>query len=270
MVGFLVFVKIVRIPSKLYYLIYSVGGDKLLAVYATLKVNSARSRYYNYIAKNNRKVSGYGLLRAKTNISLSTLKNYIPYLVELGLCEFTDKGFSMLGSNRLKLDHNDKMVPLVVSGKITDTSYNMMSVRFHSLTRQQERQIIKKQRLSELKSQARYSSKAFKKFKKAEKSGRYENFLHTEYVCLSNEGYAKIKDGEKDNKSRGEYWKRVAVQKGLVSSERVLEKIQRMSYSEYTILKSFSDFDYSLTYYRGFLCKNRVSTILPTNLTTLV
>lgn len=275
--------QIVRIPSRLYFDLFSIGGDKMLAVFAILKANSDNSRYYAYKGRNNKITSKYGLLRAKTNISLSVLEKYVPQLIELHLCKFDEQGnFIMKGAKLLResynykfkegkkvYDNSVKMIPLVIGETFIETSYNMASPRFHSLKDKQEKQINSKKKLCELQSQGANTTNItkYKAYKSALRKGKFDNLHLTENVVLSNQGYAKLKDNSIDNKSKGEYWKQVYIKKGLVKSERNFEKVQKMSFAEYQIFKKLNDFNPKLTYFQGYLVISLVSSLLVNSLT---
>src|SRR5690606_20070647 len=129
--------KVVRINSRLYYDLFSHenGGDRLIAFYCILKASRKNdSRFRAFISKNNKLVSGYGLLRAKTNLSLSTIEKYMPILIEKGLCTLEENGdVSLLGNQKTKeLYSCEKLVPIVIDENLVKTSLHVLAVRVKS------------------------------------------------------------------------------------------------------------------------------------------
>jgi hypothetical protein len=262
--------KIARISSKLYFDLYQKGGDKLIAVYAILKTSREQDKYYSYTAKNNKFVSGYSLLRSKTFLTLYAIKTYVPILIEMGLCSIEENGdIYVLGGEKIKELYNSrKLVPIIIGRNLNDTADNSLSVRVFSAKFQQERQINKKQRRSELLKQLSEPSnyKLYKKAKRLLKRLDVEEITIVDEVVLSNQGYAVLKNEVEDNKSMGCYWKQKLVKKGLIESKRRFKKLKKMSYGEYL---SYVDlFPHNRAVYRnGFLCKEEIATLQPIDLT---
>lgn len=256
--------KVARIDSKLYYDLYEKGGDRLIAAYSILKTSRNNEiKYYAHTAKNGKVVSGYSLLRSKTVISLNSLKVYVPILIEMGLCYFDTNGdFVLLGSKKLKEKYtNKKIVPILIGKNIIDTAHNAISVRLFSAERQQIKQIEVKQNRRELLTQAvdPKNLKLFKKAKRVLKKYSGVEITITDKTVLSNQGFAKIKDGEENNKSRGAYWKRILKQKSIVKTQRRFENICEIPYADYLKLKYSGQKPRNHTYYKGFLCIELVS-----------
>lgn len=247
--------KVVRIPSKAFFALSERGSDKLVAVYATLKhCKNGDIKYYAYTAKNNKFVSGYNLLRNKTNLSLCTLKKYVPLLIEMGLCSFHINGdFVLLGGEKTKeLFSSFKLVPIVIGKNITTTQYNCLSVKVHSAERQQLKKINQKKFRSELLNQTAFNWKAYKK---AKKIGVEEI---TDKTILSNQGFAKLKDGTEDNASKGSYWKSRLVKHGIIKSTRRYLLGNEMSYATYIEYKGYF-FQRGMTYKNGCLAQEIIA-----------
>jgi pimeloyl-CoA synthetase len=258
---------VVRIPSKLFSHLSLEHGDKLVAVYSTLKFyKNGECKYYAYKAKNNKYVSGYALLRAKTNLSLSTLKKYVPILIDKGLCSFHSNGdFIMLGGNKVKELYNSfKMIPIKIGVKLMFTELNCLKVKLISSERQQQKEIIKKQNQSELLSQL-YNPKSWALYKKAVKlnkrlqSKTKDNSYFIDKTVLSNQGYALLSCGEMNNKSKGAYIKAKLKKQGIITSTRRFSNGTKMSFEQYTVLRKNSCSN-KLFYRNGMAVVELVST----------
>jgi hypothetical protein len=123
--------KVARISSKLYFDLYQKGGDKLIAVYVILKTSrNGEIKYYSHKSKNNKFVGGFSLLRSKTNLTLHSIKKYVPILIDMGLC-FIDKNgdFVMIGNEKIKdLYNSRKLVPINIGVNLSETSlYSFMT-----------------------------------------------------------------------------------------------------------------------------------------------
>ncbi len=264
--------KIVRISSKLYFDLYTRGGDKLIAVYSILKASrDGEIKYYSYKSKNNKTISGYALLRAKTNLTLYSIERYVPHLIDMGLC-FIDKNgdFVVLGGQKVKELYNSyKLVPILIGKNVIDTAYNVMSVRIMSEEKQQFRQIQLKQNRSELLKQVSNPTN-HKTYKKALKVlQRYgEEVTVIDKTVLSNQGYAYLKDGSEDNKSKGAYWKRVMKNKGIVKTRRRFNLLGEISFADYLSLKNNGYKNRRLTYVNGNLAEEQISSFKAVNLIT--
>lgn len=254
--------KVIRIPSRLYSDIYQVGGDKLLAVFCTLKAYRGRSnKYYAFKSRNHKMIGGYSLLRSQTNLSLSVIQKYVPMLINMGLCHIDSSGnVSVLGNDKLKAKYNKKLVPIVIGKNLIDTAYNTISVRLSSEERQQSRQIGIKTHRRDLLLQYNdpKSATAFKKAKKVvDKYG--SEISVTECVVMSNAGFAALKDGTKDNKYKGAYWKKKLKQKGLIQTKRRFKRVMKASYAEYKQYRIFSDCPSNTRYQYGYIVEELVS-----------
>ncbi|MBC7525228.1 MAG: hypothetical protein H7239_12415 [Flavobacterium sp.] len=251
-----------RIPSKLYFELYQKGGDKLIATYSVLKQSRNKEKqYFSFTSKNNKKVSGYSLLRNKTNISLHTLKKYIPTLINAGLCSFNDIGdFILLGNSKTKeLYSSHKLVPIIIGKNLVHTAYNSMAVRLYSSEAKQLRQIEIKRNQSELlkrKDNPR-SLKELKAIRKILKNENRNDFFIDKSV-LSLQSYAYIKDNS-NSKAKGYYWKNKLKQKNIIVSKRRFNNIKQMTLKEFLFLKSNSKIPKLFLYRSGWLVEEIVS-----------
>ena len=250
-----------RIPSKLYFELYQKGGDKLIAAYSILKQSrNKETQYHSFTSNNNKIVSGYSLLRNKTNLTLHSLKKYVPILMDLGLCYFDGDGnFILLGNTKTKeLYSSYKLVPIVIGKNLIHTAYNCFSVRIHSSEKQQNKKIQKNKFQSELRSKQNNPStlkehKAIQRLLRKEKRG-----FETDTAVLSIKGYALLKDST-NSKSKGSYWKSKLILNNIVESHKRFEKIRKMSFEEFLSVKSNLKLDRNFYYKNGNLVKELVS-----------
>jgi len=255
---------VTRIPSKLYYDLYEKGGDKLVAAFCILKNARANGESFkSYTAKNNKKVAGYSLLRKRTVLSLHSLKKYVPLLMELEVCHFTESGdFKIIGNNKSKNKYNKKLVPITIGKNFVDTQYNSYSVRLHSSYKVQKIMIQRKRHRSELILQLDdpKSSKLYKKAKRyVKKYGK--DIQLTDTVILSNQGFSELK-GKSGTKSSGCYYKSQLRKKGLIKSKRRFKLLRKMSYEEYRKFKINSCY-FPFTYIRGCMASELPASLIP-------
>jgi len=250
-----------RINSKLYYDLFQKGGCNLVAVYCILKQSRQGIKYYAYKSSNNKTVSGYGLLKAKTNLSLNTIKKYVPILIDMGLCSIDKNGdFNVLGGEKTKILYNcEKIVPIKIGKNLTETKHNAYMVILNSNLRSQEIQISRKKHLSELKGKAKYSSKAYRELQRRLKASGEQSPL-TDNVILSNKGFSNLKSGQ-ENKAEGFYQKKVLISMGLISSERRFKRIKKVSYEEYILLRNNKSIPYTYKYNNNYIIEELVSKI---------
>jgi len=251
--------KIARISSKLYFDLYTRGGDKLIAVYCILKTSRNNEiKYYSYTAKNNKFISGYSLLRSKTNLTLHSIQKYVPILIDMELC-FIDKNgdFVLLGNDKIKQKYNGKLVPVKIGYNLTDTVYNSLTVRLFSKEKSQKTQIEKKQTRSEI---IAYGSRKLSKYYD-KKYGH--NLEINEKTVLSLQGFGDLKHGENNNirdiKSSGAYYKRKLREKGIVKTKREFKKLEKSTYSEYLQMKKFFTIGRKITYKNGWIVEEQIS-----------
>lgn len=260
----------------LYRHLWETGGHKLIAFYCTLKYfKKSGIKYTAYTAKNNKFVGGYSLLRAQTNISLSTLKKHTQTLIDMDLCFFDVNGdFVLLGGEKTKELYNcTKMVPVVIGKNLIHTQYNSFAVTLTSEERQQQSMITKKKYRSDLLKQAnllhtdKNATMPYKLYKKACKIAKKygENELLIDNTILSNQGYAQLKEKDCDKKSVGQYWKSILVKKGIVKSSRRFDLIGKMSFEDYKSIRLW-DSNPRLTYVKGHLAEETIASFKSVNI----
>jgi hypothetical protein len=228
-------------------------------------------KYYSYTSKNNKKLSGFNLLRNKTSLTLHAIEKYVPILIELGLC-FIDKNgdFVLLGNDKLKDKYNTKLVPLKVGKNLTDTSYNVYLVRGFSMEKSQTKQINKK--LTQREQIAQISNpKTLADYKAAKRLVKIHGEKGVEVIektVLSLQGFGVLKHSEnneiRDIKSSGAYYKRKLIEKGLITTKREFKKIDKMSYSEFLNRKEFGELNRKNIYKNGWLVEETISSFSTT------
>jgi hypothetical protein len=259
--------KVARISSKLYFDLYQKGGDKLIAVYVILKTSrNGEIKYYSHKSKNNKFVGGFSLLRSKTNLTLHSIKKYVPILIDMGLC-FIDKNgdFVMIGNEKIKdLYNSRKLVPINIGVNLSETSLYSFSVRSFSAEKKQQTEINKKLTRREILLQGANPKnlKAYKSAKKVIK--RYGEVIElNEKTVLSLQGFGVLKHSKeneiKDIKSSGSYWKSKLKKSNIIKTRREFKKIHKMGFSEYLSLKKYGELSNKHTYKNGYLVEEVVS-----------
>lgn len=233
------------ISGKLYSTLFDRGGDSLVAFYCILRKSrkeSGDSHFYAYTSRSGKVVKGSNLIRNKTGITLSVIKNNLPKLVDLDLVSLPTEGHVILeGTNKTnkKLYGSDyvKHIPIEVSTFKLTKLYSYF-IRIHSLERVQRRTYKRKQ---DRKEQLKHIESGFIP------QGMYKRCISTykkhlkdpsivsgtlEKAVLSLQGFAKYKDDSSDNKSKGAYWKRKLVSNGLLTTKRRYEEIKSLRFNK--------------------------------------
>lgn len=272
--------KIVRINSKLYFDLFQKGGDKLIAVYCILKSSrNGEVKYYSYKSKNNKTVRGLNILRTKTSLTLHSIEQYVPMLIDMGLCFIDFNGdFVLIGNKKVNEKFNSrKLVPIKIGRNMMETSYYVVSVRIHSAQKKQENQIKIKLTRSEQLVQGKNPRNINDYRKSLQIIKMYgENIKISEKTVLSNEGFCLLKQGESKKesikfvKSNGTYWKRKLKSIGLVKTSREFTPIKKMTYAEYRLLRSQNVLEKNHTYKKGFLQEEAISSFKSVDLTKKV
>lgn len=262
---------VARINSRLYFDLFTRGGDKLVATFSVLKTSRTEDKYYAYTAKNNKFVGGYALLRAKTNLTLHTIQTYLPSLIDMGVVRIQSNGdvYIMGGDKVSELYNSKKLVPIIIGKNIVSTALSSLSVRSNSAEKQQKIQIEKKQYRSELLKQASKPTdyKTYRKIKRLIKKLGTDKIEIVDTVILSNQGYALLKHGISDNKSMGCYWKNRLVKNGFIKSKRRFTKLHKMTYADYkNYIYCYPNV--KAVYKNGFLCKEEIASLKSINLIT--
>lgn len=249
--------KTVILNSRLYSSLFTEGGDELIAVYSCLRFYKGGAiKYYN-----EGKLSGYKLLHEKTKLSLTTLKRYIPQLIELGLCRFDKHNqLVLLGTNKINKLYKKgrtKFVPLEI-GSYKETKLCSFRVRVFKAEQQQKKRTDRRYEqinIIERRKNNRFLSKSQMAMFKAmtDLDWKYYNSddLNANTV-LSNQGFSKLKAGNTKSKGSGQYWKKMLVSAGIIKTQRNIKVIRKCTKAEYQLIKQL---DRSYSYYNGKLYK---------------
>ena len=253
----------VFINSVLYNSLYKVGGDNLIAVYSIL--NAAKNG--NYIIKAD-KSKRYGNLHKKTKLSIKTLKKYIPFLIEMELCNFSKNGdFYMMGVNKIAQKYKTKKRQKfggIDIDTFTKTKLNSFKVRVYSMEQRQKNRIDKRYEeqkvMSKVEGRIRVSENDMKLYLSLVKKGitldNYEDF--SEKVVLSVCGFGLLKSGERDKLYVGQYWKEKLISGGIIKSKRNTLKLRKCSKKEFEDLR-YANFDVHLSLFKGWLYEEQVA-----------
>lgn len=240
--------------SVLYATLLEEGNDGLIAVYAHLKFGkNGAIKYYKQP-----KISIYKTLKDATNISISTLKKYIPELQQMELVHFDTKGnFVLAGNNKInklyKKRHRTKVVPIQIGKTLQETKLYSFRVRVLKMEQQQKNRIDRRYELKniiERKKNNRFLSKSqFARFKAMrELDWEYYNSDNFEpNTVLSNQGVSKLKGS-----GNGGYWKMKLVSAGIIKTKRNIKVVRKCTKAEYQLIKQL---DRSYSYYNGKLYK---------------
>lgn len=231
------------------------------------KAKGQKAKFYSYHSKNHIHVSGYGLLRKETSISLRNLKLYVPALVKEGLVKFEANGdVTLLGNECCKKKYkSDKMVPINVADSVFKTVYHVVGIRVFTSARNQVKEIARKQEIS-VQTQKLTNPANHEEYKEAKlylrRKGRMKTKLSPDIV-LSNLGYSKLRilgNGQiKETVSSGQYWKSKLKQIGLIETERRFNKVRRIDYNEFVFGKSRQLIERNCVFKDGFMQQERAS-----------
>lgn len=249
-----------NINSILYSELFSLGGDSLISVYAHLKFGkNGAIKYYKQ-----EKTSIYKTLKQATNLSITTLKKYIPILQKEGLVYFDTVGnFCILGNNKINILYKKKgrtkLVPIEIAKTFKETKLFSFRVRIKSMEQTQKNAIDLKSHRNNLiaKAQKRQflTKLEFKQLKNITKRKLSVDNLNDK-VILSIQGYYKLKSGKRNNSNNGQYWKAKLQTAGIIKTRRVQELIKKSTEEEFKALNSY---DKSLFYYKGAVYQESIS-----------
>jgi hypothetical protein len=258
------------IDSKVYSKLLNnteVDPYALISIYAKLLKGRNKIHYYAPVKNSNNKVSrGYRLLTKEVDISLTALKKYIPHLIKLDLCRFTDSGgFHLNGSTKNQKqfkNHKKKKVPIDVSGTLSQTKTSAKSIIIISNVLTSQPRAIEKKLTLHKRLKAREMGfatlKEIKSLKKAEKNGL--NKKVTQQTILSNEGIKRLLSQNKPISKQ--YWKKKLIKEGYLLFRRRFLPLQdkTMSYREYLLHKPYTEGN--ATYKNGRLVRELTSEVI--------
>lgn len=252
---------------------YSVDSYKLVAVYSILKSSRQGAiKYTTFKSNNNKTVSGYNLLRNKTNLSLSVLHKYVTILIDNGLCYFDRGDFVLLGNRKSKTlfkKKTSKLIPIIIGKNLTETRYNVISVLLHSKEDKINYATKRKHNRREIIiARDPKNQKEFNFIKRYEKNpSKYDLDNYTDKCVLSNMGYAKLIKNKDNNKSLGTYYKSKLKKYKLINSKRQFKKVCKMSLKEYFMFKNTLEHKGYHTWMEGNLCIESTASFICNDLT---
>ena len=248
-----------RIDSRLYHLLLEEGGFSLVAVYSTLK--RKRNAIHSYQPEDD--ISGYNLLKRCTGISISILRKYVPILVRLNLADFlSGGGFFLTGNNKNK-SKNNKLVPIQIFDKYTDTKTACEYVIIHSNILKQKKKICKKVTQRELlnasQSQKLKSKKEYQAVKRLNRNGIFKvsDLKIVENTTLSNKSFMFLLSGCRyENSSTGKSKKDKMKSLGLIEIKRNFKTLSyKTTYSEFLNYKKYVDSSPYIIFKFGYICR---------------
>lgn len=255
----------VVLNSKLYSDLFDQGGDELIAVYSLLRFHKRGKTKY----QNEGKLTGYKLLHNKTKLSLTTLKRYVPQLIELNLCRFDKHNQLFITGtnkiNKLYKTKRPKLVPIEI-GTYKQTKLFSFRVRILRMEQNQKNRIDRRDALNNIigkRENNRFLSKSEFAMFKAMKDTDWDYYNSGNFeanTVLSNQGYSKLK-----GRSSGAYWKKELVSAGIIKTKRNIKFIRKCTKAEYNKIKLS---DRSFSHYKGKLYKEFASRFTTTEFYT--
>lgn len=239
------------------------NGQGLSAVYATLlATRNAIHCHSFYKNSNNKRTSGYRLLAKNSGLSINTLKKYVPDLIELGLCRFTDNG-SLLMTGKKKLSKKKKFVKVIIGRNLAETKNYVNGIIICGNIRNQRTLIDKKITLSiilcKLAKDIPLTKKECRLYKNAVKNGgiNLHDLKKVENTVLSNSRISDlITHNLSQSPSLGTYYRKKFVENGQILSRRRFKRVvdHKMSWEHFiSIRKSLYDNYGFVTYRKGYV-----------------
>jgi ssDNA-specific exonuclease RecJ len=238
--------KVVRIDSKQLNRMLELGGESLVAIYAELKAfRNSEERYKPIKHNSNNKVStGYSLLTKCTGISKTTLKKYVPMLIELGLVYFdsSNGALHINGYKKIVLSKSKKLVPILIRSSFSETRASVQFILLNSNRDAQIKAAVKKQTLKDkfklsLSPKGILTKKDYEKICNLRKKGitKPSQLKVVKDVILSNQGFASILTQGSTSKSNGHYYKKKFTKLGLIETRRRFKDVlgRQISFEEY-------------------------------------
>lgn len=247
----------VTINAKLYGKLFNEGlergldSDSLIAVYCLCKAaKDGKDRLRPIVTKNNRKIVNFRLLHCVTKLSETTLKRYIPVLIELGVCNFSKDGsFYIKGNDKIAKEYkSSKTIKLEVGDGYKTLKLNSYFVRIKTQEKRQQKAIAKtdfKIKTLELFLEGQYlTPNRYEIAKKLFKEGVTLDKLksHHNTVCLSNQGFYNLKKEIRNKKPNGQYWKAKLKSANKIFTKRRFTEVRVMSKEEFVSMKRHIDF----------------------------
>lgn len=247
--------QLISINSVLYSELFASGGDSLVACYVILK--NSREQNGKIFKEGNRSI--YHTLKEKTNLSITTLKNYIKVLIDLGVCSFDSAGnFSFLGGNKINKKYKKKKQVRIEVGTFQQTKLFSFKVRIFTMERLQKKAIDRKDKQKNIiarMSKGYFINKQELNFLKKCDSKEKTVEDYTAKTILSNQGFSKLKHGTERSKSSGYYWKNKLVKANLIQVTRRFEFLRKGTILDYLENRKF---DRTIVFKNGKIFKELV------------
>lgn len=249
----------------------AIDGHGLAAVYATLLKTRNRGHCFAYEQNhsNNKYTKGYRLLAKYSGLSINSLKKYVPRLIEMGLCRFTDNG-SFLMKGRKALGAR-KAIKIEIGNNLSSTKTWVKGIPVLANIRSQrsmkDKKVTLKIIISKVRKNIPLTKRELKIYKAAEKNPRIdlENLNKVENTVLSNKRIAELVSyNESQSPSLGTYYRKKFHQSGQMISRRRFKRVvdHKMSYKEFMNIRSSLYDNYGfVTYRKGYVVKPLVSEV---------
>ena len=238
--------KFTTINSRLYSELFSLGGDSLVSVYAILK--ASKNKEVKIYKEGNKNI--YHTLKAKTGLSVTTLRKYIKILNNLGVSYFDTVGnFVLIGRNKINDRYEKKKFIIIQIGKnLTETKLYSFKVRLLRMETIQKSRIIRREKLFKIKERqdkGYFLTKSEKKLIKNLTVKDLEYLNDKESFCaktvLSNIGFSKLQFNSKEvSKSRGWYWKKRLIESEIIKVTRRFKYLRKGTKKEYNLLRQIN------------------------------
>ena len=228
--------KRVSLTNIEYDCLFRLGGDGMIAVFATI-----RSKKKGVVIKKVGKKGPMALLQHVTGLSRTILEKHLPILFEIGIIEVHGNGNIAVHGRKwsktnLPSRNNEKLIPINIYKNYVDTKTYCGFVRVHSRIQKQERQIGKKAKRIEVleacSQNKRLSKGDYRIWKKLYRSGVTLEELKSKYrskSTLSNLAFHKIlKDSDITsycNESSGRDFKMKLIKLGLIEQNRLFQLV---------------------------------------------
>ncbi|WP_299161968.1 hypothetical protein [uncultured Eudoraea sp.] len=211
-----------------YHYLFNIGGDALVAFFATL-----RSCKKDIVFKKVGRKGSVSTIRHYTGLSRTTINKHLPALKKLGMVVVQSNGNIAVRSRKwtkknLPRLKNYKFIPIKIHKKFTDTKWSINYVRIHTNINKQHNAIEKKaERIEQLKHLQKGTIRSYKELKRAKQLARQHSLEglkknHRLTSTLSNARFAKLRHPELSRTS-GQYGKHKLMKLGYIGQNRKFE-----------------------------------------------
>ncbi|WP_445381224.1 hypothetical protein [Robiginitalea sp. IMCC43444] len=230
--------KTILLSNIEYHYLLNVGGDPLIALFATFRCHKPGVVY-----ETEGKKGALSLLRARTGLSRAIVEKYTPLLIEHGLVDIHYNGnVAIRGRNwsrrNLPFIQYNKLIPIQIGPKFTDTQLYAAFVRVHSnITEQKSRIGRKAEQIKLLKEKLNGTLKTQADYKRSERLLQQGGLktIKSRYLSnstISNLGFYKLlknEEGSTENHKRiGHYFKKRLLKRGLIHQCRNVQRVSRL------------------------------------------